>query len=83
MGDLNSNFTINCRGGCHKGNGWLNRSHELANQLSPLLATHCTPRGTNTWIDHILVHDTSNRIEQRAIAASEGRSGQQCLTTGH
>ena len=55
MGDLNSNFTINGRGGCHKGtvtwaeeNGWLNRSHELANQLSPSLATHCTPRGTDT-----------------------------------
>ena len=79
MGDLNSNFRKNGRGGCHKGtvtwaeeNGWLNRSHELANLLSPPLATHCTPKGFDTWIDHILVHETSNRSEQTAIAATEG-----------
>jgi endonuclease/exonuclease/phosphatase family metal-dependent hydrolase len=79
MGDLNSNFREKGKGGCHKGtvtwseeNGWLNRAHELADQLTIPLATHCTKNGPDSWIDHILIHDTSNRAEQTAVATSEG-----------
>ena len=65
-GDLNSNFRPNGSGGCHKGTvkwaeeaGWRNQSYEIAKYMNPPLTTHWSDNGPHTWIDHILVHDTS------------------------
>ena len=79
-GDLNSNFKEKgASGGCHKGTvkwaeetGWVNQSHNIASQMTTPLATHCSKNVPDSWIDHILIHETSHRCEQMGVATSEG-----------